>query len=297
MINLREVAEKTYRIQVQVPKVFSTFTVYFIQEAKGALIDPGPTCTIPSIQEAMRQLAIKELSYIIPTHVHVDHGGATGSLAQLFPSAKVILHPLGKEHLVNPSRLIQSTRITYGDDFESHLGPILGVSESQIVTPEDGETIPIGDRELKIIYAPGHAPHHIAIFDLKTRGLFCGEALGIRTKSAESSPLPNASPPSFDMDAYLETIRRLEKLNPQFLFYAHDGVGRNTKELIYRVAENTKTFGDMILKALKAGEPPENIHQVVQAYVSTDLGISMKEVDMRVAVEGFIRYFKKTGLA
>ena len=297
MTNIKEIAERTYRIQVQVPNIYNTFTVYFIHETKGVIIDPGPTSAIPSIQETMRELGMKELAYIIPTHVHVDHGGATGSLAQLFPHSRVILHALGKEHLIDPSRLIESTRMAYGDDFEDHLGPIISVPESQIDTPEDGKKIAIGGRELQIIYAPGHAPHHIAVFDLKTRGLFCGEALGMRTKTAESSPLPNAAPPSFDMDVYLETITKLAELKPKVLFYAHNGVGRNPEVLIAKVTENTRTFGDMILKALKDGEPATNIDHKIKEYVSTHLGVDTNAVDTRMAVEAFVQYFRKKSLA
>lgn len=163
MLNMEEVAERTYHLEVPIPKFDTIFTVYFIDETEGVLIEPGPSVTIPSIQEAMKQLGMKPLAYIIPTHIHLDHAGAIGSLAQLFPHAKVVLHPLGAKHAVNPSRLIESTKMAFGDDFEDVYGPI----------------IPIDGRELHIIYAPGHATHHIAIFDQKTRGLFCGEALGL----------------------------------------------------------------------------------------------------------------------
>jgi len=227
MINIEEVAEQTYRIEVPIPKVDTIFAVYFIHETKGVIIEPGPTATIPSIQEGMKQLGMKELSYIIPTHIHIDHAGAIGSLAQLFPHAKVMLHPVAVKHAIDPTRLIDSTKMAFGDDFEDYYGPILPLPQSQVMVPEDEQTISIDDREIQIIYAPGHAPHHMAIFDWKTRGLFCGEALGLPRTGAESSPLPAAAPPSFDIEVYLNTIERLRKLHPRILFYSHDGTGKN----------------------------------------------------------------------
>ena len=296
MIDIREVAEKIYRIQVKIPEVFSAFTVYFVHEAKGVVIDPGPAYSIPSIQEAMRKIGIKELSYIIPTHIHMDHGGATGSLTRLFPAAKVIVHPLGAPHLIEPSRLIKGTKMSYGDDFEDLYGPILPVSKSRIKTPEDGQRISANGIELQINYAPGHAKDHITILDRKTMGLFCGEALGMRTKSARSSPLPNAAPPGFDMEAYIESINRLRELKPRLLFYAHDGVGRNPEELISRLSENTNTFGNIILGALRKGEAADFIDHKIQQYLSTHFSIDMKDLDTRTSVEGFIFYFKKKGI-
>ena len=87
-MNIEEVAEKTYRLEVLIPKVDSIFTAYFIREAKGVVIEPGPTLTIPSIQEAMKQLGMKEPAYIIPTHIHIDHAGAIGSLPSFSPMPK-----------------------------------------------------------------------------------------------------------------------------------------------------------------------------------------------------------------
>jgi len=279
MISIEEVAEQTYRIEVPIPRVDTIFVVYLIRERKGVVIEPGPAATVPSIQEGMKQLGMKELAYIIPTHIHIDHAGAIGSLAQLFPHARVMLHPAGVKHAIDPSRLIESTKM-----------------ESQVIVPEDGETISIDGRELQIIYAPGHAPHQIVIFDRKTRGLFCGEALGLPHTEAKSSSLPAAAPPSFDIEVYLETMTRLKALHPRILLYSHDGIGRNPEELISKAAKNTKGFGDIILKALRNGEITEAIGNRVREYISTHLGIKAGGMDVGMTIRGFISYFKKKGL-
>ncbi|MBA7710911.1 hypothetical protein ES703_119861 [subsurface metagenome] len=186
--------------------------------------------------------------------------------------------------------------MSFGDDFEIRYGPILPIPQSQVKIPEDGETISIDGNELQIIYTPGHAPHHIAILDRKTRGLFCGEALGIPTPGAESSPLPAAAPPSFDVEVYLKTMERLRELSPRILFYSHDGVGRKPEELISRAAENTKLFSDLILKALREGETAEAIEHRLREYISSHMGINVEKVDTWMTVEGFTFYFKKKEL-
>jgi glyoxylase-like metal-dependent hydrolase (beta-lactamase superfamily II) len=288
MISLKEVAEKTYAMDVRIDRVETAFTVYFIGEGKGLLIEPGPTAIIPSIQEAMRRLGMTDLGYIIPTHIHMDHAGALGSLAQLFPNAKVLLHPLGAKHAIDPSRLIKSTKMAFGDDFERFYGPVLAVRQSQVVTPSDGEIFSINGRDLQVIHTPGHAPHHLSIFDQKTKGLFSGEALGIPSPGATLSPVPAAAPPSFDMEDYLKTMEKLRQLRPRVLLYSHDGVGRNPEELISAAVENTKIVGNIILKALKEGMTDEAIRSRVHKEVG---------VEDEMSVAGFILYFKKTGLA
>ncbi len=297
MIGVEEVAEKIYRLEIPVSGVESIFSAYLIHEAKGVLIEPGPTAAIPSILEGMAQLGMDTLAYIIPTHIHIDHAGGVGKLAELFPQAKVVLHPQGVRHVVEPSRLVQSTKMAFGDDFEVRYGPILPVPESQVSVPGDGEMLSINGRELQVIYAPGHAPHHIAIFDQRTGGLFCGEALGVPRSGVESFPLPAAAPPNFDVEVYLETMERLRRLKPRILFYSHDGVRRESDQLITRAEENTRAFGDITLKALKAGESPEVIGRKLREYISTHSGLKADEVNTKMTVGGFTLYFKKKGLA
>jgi glyoxylase-like metal-dependent hydrolase (beta-lactamase superfamily II) len=296
MISINEVAEKTYSIEVILPGIDSIFTVYFIREGKGALIEPGPTTTIPFIQEAMKQLGMKDLAYVIPTHIHLDHAGAIGTLSRLFPCSKVLLHPRGVKHAIDPSRLIESTKMAFGDDFEDRYGPILAVPEPRVETPPDGAIISIDERELQIIYAPGHAPHHIAIFDLKTKGLFSGEALGHPNPGAESFPLPTAAPPSFDMEIYLETMEKLKQLCPRILFYSHDGVGKNPDELISKASENTKAVGAIILEALKAGENIQAIESRLNAFFYRHVSENRGDTIWQMTLSGFIHYFQKKGL-
>jgi len=107
---------------------------------------------------------------------------------------------------------------------------------------------------------------------------------------------PMAAPPSFDIEVYLETMERLRGLSPRILFYSHDGVGSQPEELIPSAAENTRIFGDIILKALRNGETTEAVNHRIQEYISRHLGASWEWVQLEIIVEGFIFYFKKKGL-
>jgi len=290
---MEEVGEGIFRVEVRIPKVDVIFAVYLIRGTQGVIVEPGPANGAPLIQETIKKLGMKEVAYIIPTHIHLDHAGAAGTLAQLFPQAKVIVHPQAAKHLIDPSRLMESTKMAFGDDFETTFGRTIPIPESQIKTPEDGEIISIDGRKLQVIYSPGHAPHHMAIFDEKTRGLFCGEALGIPLAGAELSPIPIAAPPSFDIDVYIETIGKLAELNPRILFYSHNGIGRQPDKLIPRAVDNTRIFGDIIQKALKSGETNGAIKQRVRDYISSSMGANVEGVDVDMSVDGFIFYFKK----
>jgi glyoxylase-like metal-dependent hydrolase (beta-lactamase superfamily II) len=186
----------------------------------------------------MKQLGMKGLSYIIPTHIHLDHGGGSGALAALFPQAKVVVHPRGLKHMLDPSRLIEGAKKPYGDDFELQYGTIRPVPQSQLMVPMDGETLSIHGRELQIVYAPGHAHHQIAVFDNKTSSPFCGEALGIPMPGEEGLALPPVSMPDFNPDLYLETIGKLKRLSLRVLYYSHQGGVQNPDQLIDSLEQN-----------------------------------------------------------
>jgi len=297
MVDIKEVAHKVYRLETSVPGMNTVFTVYLIPESDGVLIEPGPAAAIPSIQEGMKQLGMKDLAYIIPTHIHMDHAGGIGTLAGLFPGAKVLVHPRGVKHVVDPSRLINSTKMVFGDDFELRFGPIAPVQESQILVPEDGEIISINGRELQIIYAPGHAPHHMVIFDHSLKGLFCGEALGFPSSSTRIVPLPAVAPPSFDQDLYLETIERLRQLGAQMLFFSHGGVESEADQLISMAAENTRTFGDIIPKGLKEGQSLEAISRRIGDHITGQYGLKVNEMDIAMIVGGYAICLNNKGLA
>ena len=297
MPQVEEVADKIYRLETPIPGMTTIFAVYLIKEAEGVLIEPGPAAAVPQIREGMSYLGMDDLGYIIPTHVHVDHAGGTGALAQLFPQAKVLVHPAGLKHAVDPSRLIESTKMVFGPDFEDLFGTIVPVPESQIEVPEDGEVILINGRELQIIYAPGHAPHHMAIFDRSGEGIFCGEALGLPGQGDKLLPLPAVAPPSFDQELYLETMEMLRELGARMLFYSHGGVGREPDTLISMAAESTRVFGDIILKALKEGEATEAISRRIGEYVTSSFGLKLDDMDLAMIVGGYTLYFNKKGLA
>jgi len=297
MVELKEVADKIYHFETTLSVITSLFTVYLIKESQGVVIEPGPAALAPRIQEAMKKLGMKDLTYIIPTHIHVDHAGGAGKLAQLYPGAKVLVHPAGVKHAVDPSKLIQSTKTVFGEDFEAGFGPILPVPESQIKAVEDGEIIKVGTRELQIIYAPGHAPHHMVVFDRSVKGIFCGEALGLPGGEGNRILLPAVAPPSFDQEIYLETMEKLRKLGARILFYSHGGVvGHDADRLITQAEESTRILGDIILKALKEGGTTEDVNRRVQESASRHFAMTLTDMDLALTIGGYEVYYKKKGL-
>ncbi len=295
MTQLEMVADGIYRLEGRIPGIDASFTVYFIRDGNGAIVEPGPAVLVPSIQKAAEELELPHPEYIIPTHIHLDHAGGVGKLAKLFLDAKIVVNRQGAKHIVEPSLLIKSTRMAFGDDFESTYGPILPVPESQLVVVQGGEKLKVGSRELLIVHTPGHAAHHIAILDTRTRGLFCGEALGL-IYSPGYPPLPAVALPGFDLELYLNNMENLRALEPRLLFYSHGTVAGEPEKLINMAMENTRLVGDFILRDLRMGKSDETIIGRVGDYLVKHFNAHLDEYELMSNVNGYIHYFRRKGL-
>jgi glyoxylase-like metal-dependent hydrolase (beta-lactamase superfamily II) len=283
MAQVEQLIDGIYRLERQaVGHVDTIFAVYFIKDGGGAIVEPGPGVIVPDIQEATRELGILSPQYIIPTHIHLDHAGGSGRLAEVFPDTKIVVNRQGARHITEPSRLIKSTRMAFGDDFEAAFGPILPVPEERLKIVGDGDRLTLGSRQLLIISTPGHAGHHIAIFDAKTRGLFSGESLGL-IYGPGYPPLPAVAPPSFDLELYL-------------IFYSHGTVADEPDRLIEAVMDNTRLVGDFILSDLRAGQSQEAIISHVGDYLRHQFNAPIDGYELQSNVGGYIHYFRKKGL-
>jgi glyoxylase-like metal-dependent hydrolase (beta-lactamase superfamily II) len=292
---LEKVIDDIYVMEAKAPLLPTKFSVYFIKEGRGTIIEPGPASLVPDIQSALKQLGIDNPEYIIPTHIHLDHGGAVGKLAEMYPQTIIVINAHGVKHVVDPSRLIKSTRMAFGDDFESSYGQILPVPEHRIRIVQDREKLPLGSRQLEIIFTPGHASHHISIMDSKTGGLFCGEALGLFFDKA-TEPLPAGAAPSFDLELSKKDRELLAALHPKILFYSHIGIGHHPELQIAQITTSAQKVSDLILNALKAGKGEDAIVKEMGDFYRNNYKADLDDYDLATSIKGHIFYFNKQGM-
>jgi len=145
------------------------------------LVDPGPGTTLATLREllAAQQLRVLDLRAIFLTHIHLDHAAATGALVRENPALRVYVHSRGASHLIDPTKLLSSAERLYGDQMQALFGDFLPVREANLHILEGGESLPVGSRELRVLYTPGHASHHVAYYDVTERVAFVGDTAGI----------------------------------------------------------------------------------------------------------------------
>jgi glyoxylase-like metal-dependent hydrolase (beta-lactamase superfamily II) len=189
-----------------------------------ALVDPGPSSTLPRLRETLKEagVAISDLTDLVLTHIHLDHAGSTGTLVAEQPRLRVFVHERGAPHLINPDKLVASASRLYGDAMDRLWGEIRPVPASSLVVLAGGERIEAAGRQLEVAYTPGHASHHVSFYNGDTGIAFVGDAAGVKLKP-EGYVLPPTPPPDIDLEAWSESLRRIETWRPDTLFLTHFG--------------------------------------------------------------------------
>lgn len=192
------------------------------------LIDPGPAKSIPTILEALKTRHIEKLTGVLLTHIHIDHAGGIGDLCELIQVDWIQCHQKAHRHLVDPSRLWNSSVEVLGD-LTHHYGPIKSVDEALL---RHDCTIRLENLSIVVVDTPGHAPHHQCFFIHDH--LFAGEAAGVFLNSSAGTYVRPATPPKFIYQEYTESIKRLlsHPALPHTMCYAHYGKKEGTKALL-----------------------------------------------------------------
>jgi glyoxylase-like metal-dependent hydrolase (beta-lactamase superfamily II) len=198
--------------------------VYYLPGPRPAIIETAPATSLRSVLAGLAAAGVTDLDWIVLTHIHLDHAGAAGHLAQRFPRARVVVRAEGAPHLVDPSRLWASAARLY-PDMEGLWGTMLPIPAHRIdVVSADGVVADLGDgRRLEAVYTPGHARHHMALFEPSSGDLFTGDAAGVFLEEV-GAVHPATPPPEFDLEANLESLRRLQALGATRAFPTHFGL-------------------------------------------------------------------------
>jgi glyoxylase-like metal-dependent hydrolase (beta-lactamase superfamily II) len=175
------------------------------------------------------------VAVIAPTHVHLDHAGGAGFLAEACPNAEVMTHEIGAPHLVDPSRLVAGTKAAVGDQWEFYVEP-KPVPEDRIVELNAGDEINLGDHNLDVYHAPGHAPHQCVFYDRDDDAVFVADAAGIWVPAVETLR-PTSPPPNFDLEGCLADLDTIRDLDPEALLYPHFGPVEYEPELMDEYAD------------------------------------------------------------
>lgn len=225
---------------------------YLLIEPEPTLVDPGPFTGLEALRRGLdvAGLRVEDLRHVLLTHVHLDHAGVAGHLVSENPRLRVHVHDDAVRHLVDPERLVASTRRVFGEDHDRLWGEVRPLPPDRVaaIAAAGGPALP----GLRALPTPGHIAHHLAYLEEASGTFFAGDCMGI-ILSAEAPTHPPTPPPSFDAEAWQRTLAALRGLDPVRLAVAHFGAYPDFEARRAELAERLLRMVERVRRALAEG--------------------------------------------
>ncbi len=219
-----------------------------VEQGRAAFVDVGTKFSVPTLLAALDGLGLphEAVEYVIVTHVHLDHAGGAGEMMRLRPRARLVVHPRGARHMIDPSKLWAGATAVYGEDaMRRHYGELVPVDPARVTPAPDGFTLELASRPLVFLDTPGHARHHFCIWDEASRSMFTGDTFGLAYRELASDRgafvMPTTTPVQFEPEALVASIDRLVGFGPRAMLLTHysrvSEVERLASDLRRQIAE------------------------------------------------------------
>ncbi|MDP2730940.1 MAG: MBL fold metallo-hydrolase [Dehalococcoidales bacterium] len=270
-------------------------TPFLVVGDRCAVVEIGENSQARHFLEGVQEVGIEfdRIDYLIPTHIHTHHVTAANGLLEALPNAKLVVHKNAVRHVMDPTRLNESTIQVWGDGVCSYLNP---VAEGRIIGVSGGEVFDLGGRRLEVYDAGGHATHHLTIFDTLSRGAWLGDNCSFNSPGQKRGRLGVAAP-FFDMEMGIAALRKAKELKPEMLFSWQGAIAHYPSDYYLDTAiEDGLKEEEIILDGLKRKLTAPEIGEKLEAY-HKEVGLEMSEQDeleARANVPvGLINYLKK----
>jgi glyoxylase-like metal-dependent hydrolase (beta-lactamase superfamily II) len=268
-----------------------------------ALIDPGPSSTLPTLTAELARAGIAwtDVRAILLTHIHLDHAGVTGTLVREHPSIRVYVHEKGAPHVIDPQKLVASATRLWGDDMQRLWGDVQPVPEGNLVVLRGEERISAGGRDFEVAYTPGHASHHISFYNADSGIAFVGDTAGVRLIPGGFN-MPPTPPPDIDLEAWRASVARIERWRPETLFITHFGPHAPVGAHLTELADTIGLTSGLVKASLARDEPDESREAWFAEEVRRALRRRMSERDAQayevagrfdLSWRGLARYWRK----
>ncbi len=301
---VRELGEGRQLLDLDFRDTEGLVAAYLLPEEEGfTLIETGPSTCREALLSAIDRAGVarEEVRHVFVTHIHLDHAGGLGAVAESLPRAKFYAHEIGVPHLVDPTRLIASARRAWGPASDSLWGVIAPAPAARLFSLKGGEHFPLRDGELRVIATPGHARHHLAFFDSRLRAIFTGDGAGVRL---EHSPRlrPAVPPPELDLEALFASLEAMRRTDPRLVLFSHFGPSPDGAADLGRYRGVVEQWRDVALAAARERPDPEFVTKRLREYdIATFEATPPDERESiisgyELAARGFLRYFETHGL-
>jgi glyoxylase-like metal-dependent hydrolase (beta-lactamase superfamily II) len=294
-----KVSDRVYMLDTYALGQAGTVGAYLVKGPKPALVDCGYASSYESVLSGLAEAGVMptDVRYLIPTHVHLDHAGAAGRLIKEMPNAEVIAHERSVPHLVDPTRLIESSTRVFGKMIMGLYGTPDPISAERITAVGKEAHLDLGDGlTATLMHSPGHAPHQISMLLDGSKALLTADAVGIVYPDMKAL-IPTTPPPSFDPTDLVATIGALRQTTPSELLVPHFVVRKDVDWVFDRTAELVQLWVDKVKILWKKGMSLDEVSEVMEGDVMRDAGANdlaiYAKVSVRTSVMGIFHYLEK----
>lgn len=304
MMTVTNVADNIHLIDAETAGIRNFIASYVLKGKNVAMVETGPTSSVPNLLAGLKQLAIEpeEVTYVVVSHIHLDHAGGAGTLLRSLPNAKVVVHERGARHLAHPEKLWEQSKMVLKTITELYGAPE-PIPEDRIIAAKDGMTFNLGvGVNIRVVETLGHASHHQSYYETSSNSVFPGDAAGIYLN--EIGVIIPTTPPPLRLDLALDSLDRLASLKPRRLFYSHFGMASNAVDNLQTYKRQLESWAKIAKKGLDNGEDLEKISKRI---IGSDAALSkalsyvkvhpvLAETVLSNSVEGVMDFVKNYDL-
>ncbi len=284
--------------------------VYLFRDDRGgALFDVG--CGRPDSYRDLvdflesEGLGLSDIHTVVLSHAHPDHMGAMRFIEKE-ASPEVVISSVDRPLADDPRRLnytfdmglarhyfgeelIESMGLGFFDivDYFEGMCPMSGAAVHRTV--EDGDVLELGGRRFRVVLTPGHAPGHIALWDEEGGVLLSSDLVG--------QIAAWYSPSSGGAAGFLDSLERVERLEPRLILPAHGGPIADTAAAIRRTRRRILAVEERIERMLSREGPlrvseicgrlfPHPVIRFFPGIQIVDSHLRRMSADGRVVLEG-----------
>ena len=263
------------------PRVIATAV---LSGANGVtVIDPGPTSCLTTLDAGLRErgMSLRDVRNVLLTHIHLDHAGACGTIAERVPNARVFVHERGAPHMIDPAKLLASATRLYGDHMDMLWGAFQPVPADRVTVLTGGERLELGGHVLQVAYTPGHAKHHVSYLDEHSGTAYVGDTAGVQVAGTYLiAPTP---PPDIDIEAWQQSLNTIDAWNPVSLFLTHFGPISGARAHVARFRTVVATAAERSRELLKDGGSDEELAKRFADQMRKDVRRELPEHEARAA--------------